>query len=331
MTYERFKTQLYECLLELGPEDRAKIGMLEKGIHYEDEIAQRVIRAVNLSDQGREDTVLKADLLYAVWNGEPSDCMLYWPIYRFYERFKVEGWQGVLPELASAIRREDADEALLPSQGDTYVRHRSRLILRPFSFEECREELDNCIYWRIGELALVLYLLVYDAPENLISMKLERSVTEKWHKRDAVLLTGALINCMAKFPPRLYYAQDPLNYYDEKGGVFLPGEEGVPIRIDPRDVTQGAIGYRLTTVSHINGAVAIFYPGVKERIAQLLKGDYYVAFLSVNDVGVYPVRFKQLSGLREQVEHDNALLPKRQFLSGHIYRYVELRGELMEV
>lgn len=331
MTYEKFKKRLLESLLELETEKQSRIGILEKGTIYEEEIAQRVIRAVNLSDQGREDTVLKADLLYAVWEREPSDCMLYWPVYKFYERYLAEGWQGVLPELAAAIKREGACEETLPAAHDTYVRHRPRLILRPFSFEESREELDNCVYWLFGDVALVLYLLVYDVPENFVSMKLERSVTEKWHKRDAILLTGALVNCMSKLPPRLYYAQDPLNYYDEKGGVFLQGEEGVPIKIDPRDVTQGAIGYRLTTVRHANGAVALFYPGVKERLAQLLKCDFYVAFLSVNDVGIYPVHFKLLSGLREQLEHDNALLPKRQFLSSRIYRYVALRRELMEV
>lgn len=331
MSYERFKKQLYEGLLELEMAKKAKIGLLEKGETYEDALAQRVIAAVTLSDQGREAMMLQEDLLYAVWEKEPYDCMLYWPVRVFYERYLTEGWQGVLPELAAAINRDSARKQGLPARNDTYVQHRANLILRPFSFEESGEELENCVYWKMGDVALVLYLLVYDDPDNFLSMKLERSVTEKWHKRDAVLLTGALLNCMSKMPPRLYHARDSMQYYNEKGGVFLQGEEGVPIRIDNKDVTEGFVGYRLTTSRRINGAIAIFYPDVKERLAQLLNGDFFVVFTSIHEVGIYSVRHKLLSDLKAEVSHNNALLEKKQFLSGRIYRYVERRRELMEV
>ena len=38
----------------------------------------------------------------------------------------------------------------------------------------------------------------------------------------------------------------------------------------------------ITTTSQMNGAIAMFYPGVKERLAELFGGDYYVAFTSVS-------------------------------------------------
>lgn len=333
MTYETFKKQLYDSLLELETAKRTRIGILEKGKKYEEAADKQVIRAVNLSEKGREEEILQSDLLYAVWDEKKTgeyDCMLYWPMRIYYDRYKAEGWQGVLPELAAAIDVDGRRESTLPAGQGTYMQHRANLILRPISLEESREELEDCVYWTMGDVALALFLLVYDDPVNFISLKLERAITDQWRKRDAVLLTGALLNCMSKMPPRLYFAQVSREYYNENGGVFLPGEEGVPIRIDPTDLSQGNIGYRLTTTRRFNGAIAIFYPGVRERLAQLLKGDYYVAFFSVDEVGIYPVRFKPLSELRAELEHNNALLGKKQFLSGKIYRYVELRGELME-
>lgn len=331
MTYEEFKRQLYHSLLELETAKDTEIGILERGVIYEDEVAKRVIRAVNLSDQGRKDTVLKADLLYAVWEKGQYDCMLYWPVRLFYERYKSEGWQAVLPELAVAINRENIRKGKLPTENDTYIQHRANLILRPLSYERCREELVNCVYWRFGDAALVLYLLVYDDPENFLSMKLERTITEKWGKRDAVLLTGALLNCTQRMPPRLYYAQDELRYYDERGGTFMPGEEGVPIRINKWDIAQGNVGYRLTTTRRFGGAIALFYPGVKERLAELFGGDYYVAFTSVNEARLYPVHHKPLSDLKAELEHNNALLENRSFLTGRVYRYGQVRGDLIEV
>lgn len=334
MTYETFKKQLFDSLLELKATDQAKLGLLKKGESYEDETVRRVIRAVNLAEHGREEERLDCDLLYAVWDekaGKDYDCMLYWPVRMFYDRYRVEGWQGVLPELAAAIRRDGSCGGALPALNDTYLKHRQNLILRPVSYEERKEELENCVYWLMGDIALALYLLVYDDPSNFLSMKLERTITEQWHKKDAVLLTGALLNCMSKMPPRLYFAQTSMEYYDEKGGVFLTGEKGVPIKIDPKDQTQGNVGYYLTTTRRINGAIAIFYPGVRERLAELLNGDYYVVFVNVNGVNIYPLRHKLLSDLKEETLRENALLEKRQFLSGHIYRYVELRRELVAV
>ena len=331
MTYEGFKKQLYHSLLELETAKETEIGILEKGVIYEDAIAKKVIRAVNLSDQGREETVLKADLLYAVWNKGRYDCMLYWPVRQFYDRYKAEGWQGVLPELAVAINRDNARKGTLPTQKDTYVEHRANLILRPLHLPLYEEELGVSLYWNFGEIALVLYLLVFDDPENFISMKLERNMTDKWHRRDEVLLTGALLNCCSRMPARLYKAQDALDYYDERGGVFMPGEKGIPIHIDPADQRQGEIGYRLTTSRRVNGAVAIFYPGVKERLAELFEDDFYVGFTSVHEVCIHPVKHKRLSDVRAAVYHDHAVIEKRNILTDKLYRYVALRGELMEV
>ena len=331
MTYEVFKRLLYENIMELDTVHEARIGILEKGQEYEEEQEKRVVNAVNLSELGREDSTLQVDVLYAIWDREPPfDCMLYWPVRGYYDRYLLEGWQGVLPELAVAIRRDGGRENALPVEKDTYVQHRANLILRPCSLTQAGGELENCVYWEVGDIALVLYLLLHDKPGNFMSMKLERTITDGWNKKDAVLLTGALLNCVTKMPPRLYQAQTSLRYYNEKGGVFLEGEEGVPIRIDPRDAVQGNVGYRLTTTSRINGAIAIFYPGVRERLAELLHGDFYVVFYSVHEVGIYPVRHKSLTDLKAEIRHHNALLWRKNYLSGKIYRYVELRQELME-
>ena len=330
MTYEQFKIQLYHSLLELDTAKETEIGILEKGTTYQDDVALRVIRAVNLSDRGKEEVVLQADLLYAVWDKGQYDCMLYWPVRQLFDRYKSEGWQSVLPELAAAIGRENVRKGKLPTEHDTFVQHRANLILRPLSLERRQDELINCIYWTFGDIALVLYLLVYDDPENYLSLKLERAITDQWGKRDAVLLTGALLNCQKRMPPRLYYAQDALRYYDERGGVFMSGEDGVPIKIDNWDEWQGRIGYRLTTTRRINGAIALFYPGVKERLAELLDGDYFVAFTSVHEVDIYPVRHKHLSDVKAELANNNALIEGRSFLTGRTYRYVQLRGELME-
>lgn len=331
MTYQEFKRQLYYSLVELKAAEQTELGILEKGAVYEDAAVLRVIRAVNLADCGREERILQEDLLYAVWEKGGYDCMLYWPVRQLYERYQSEGWQGVLPELTAAVNRECIKKEGLPAENDTYIQHRANLILRPIAYTLRYEELCNCIYWKVGDIALVLYLLVYDSPENLLSLKLDRNLTEKWRKRDTVLLTGALLNCFSRMPPRLYPGQDMLSYYDERGGVFMPGDEGIPAVIDNKDRMQGIIGYRLTTTRRLNGAVAIFYPGVKERLAELLEGDYYVGFTSVNEAVIHPIRYKRLQDMKAAIYHNNAMLDRANVLTSKVYRYVQVRSELIEV
>lgn len=331
MTYEYFKTQLYYSLLELKTADRTELGILEKGVEYEDITARRVICAVNCAEHVSRRKTLPEDILYAVWDEKRYDSMFYWRVEPYYERYLSEGWQAVLPELAAVINREGERSGGLPAENDTYLQHRGNLILRPISYALRLEELSDGIFWRLGDIALALYLLVYDDPDNLLSLKLGRNFTERWRKRDSVLLTGALLNCVSRMPPRLYPGQDLLSFYDDQGGVFMKGEKGVRTMISPQDHRQGVIGYRLTTTRRINGAIAIFYPGVKERLAKLLQGDYYVGFTSVNEAVIHPVRDKRLTDMKAAIFHNNAVLDRANFLTNKVYRYVGVRGELMEV
>lgn len=332
MTYRYFKLQLYYSLLELKAAQQAELGILEKEIPQDDRTARKVIRTVNLAEYGKDDVVLREDVLYAIWEKGQYDSILYWPVRQLYDYYREEGWQGVLPLLESAINREDEENSgLLEGEEDTYTKHRQNLILRPLPFYRKREELRNCIYWRKGDIALVLYLVVYDAPDNLVSLKMDRCLTAKWRRKDAMLLTGALLNCFSRMPPRLFPGQDALSYYDEKGGVFMPGEDGVEIRIDSKDRIQGIIGYRLTTTRRINGAIALFYPGVRERLAELLDGDFFAGFTSVNEAVIHPVKFKKLSEMKRAVFHNNTMLGAENSLTNKIYRYFKGSREFAEV
>lgn len=343
MTYHEFKNQLLHVLEELIAENETKkemgseketvaeIGILEKDTVYEGETQRRVMEAVKMSCHGGEAMKLSMDVIYVARNQGRGNGLLYWTLRPFYEKHKAEGWQGVLPEIAMALHCENDQEGSLPTMRDTYVQCRDQLILRPMSLITCGEELSNCIYWSMGDVALVLYLLVFEDEENVVSVKLDRSMTNKWERRDDVLLTRALLNSFQRMPPRIYDARKDPSGQGVEDGVFMSGEKGRTIWINRRDHVQGKAGYRLTTTRRFNGALALFYPGVKERIYEHLGEDYYVLFMSVGEVRIFPLRHKSLAEAREELRQKNALQESRSFLTGRVYRYVHLRGELMEV
>lgn len=329
MTYEEFKKELYRNLRAQEMSQGKQVMLLEKGGIFtgEDEIA--MIRLINLVGYRREDTVVREDILCVVWKRQGIVSMLHWSVRSVYERFKKEGWQGVLPQMVAKIQHSGkADDSILLGNS---VPESDRLIIRPMHYPCDREELEDGICWRFGDIALVMYLLLHDDAEGFLTVKMNRDMVEKWDMTDEGMLTNALLNTYAKMPPRLYYGTDIRYRYDNNYGVFMPGEKGMQIVVHPNDEQEGLKGYLLTTTRRLNGAVALFYPGVKERLAEFLKGDYYVGFTSIHEAVVYSARHKVLHEMKAAIQRTNIMFDRREMLTNRVYRYSCSRKELIEV
>ena len=111
----------------------------------------------------------------------------------------------------------------------------------------------------------------------------------------------------------------------------MPGEKGNSPIIAKDNPEEGMRGYRLTTVSMKNGAIAIFYPGVMERLGELLGGDYYVGFTSVHEAVIHPIRYKNPDEMQASIRHINAVFDEKDMLSNQVYRYYKKKRKIMEI
>lgn len=331
MTYEEFKRELYRNILQQKSVGEKEVKLLEKGKVCTDAQALKIVRFINLSCRGSEDVVIHEDVIYAAWESGALLSMLYWQVRPLYERFKNEGWQGVLPEIAAKLQKAGNMKEGAETGNSACGLGSDRLIVRPINYRYNMAELENCIYWRFGDVALVLYALIYETEEDFMTMKVGRGMLEEWELSDEVVLTNALLNTCAKMPPRLYHTIDVRYRHEAWEGVFMPGETGTPIEIHVADELEGMQGYRLTTTRGLNGAIGYFYPGVKERLAELLEGDYYVGFTSIHEAVIHPVQHKILGEMKAAIQHTNAVFDQREMLSDRVYRYLSARGELVEV
>lgn len=330
MTYEAFKKELYRNVYKQAAVRGKLVKLLEKGTVCTDTELAKAIRLMNLTAACVEEVVVREDILCVVWGNPGHTGILHWKVHPLYESYKREGWQSVLPEIVAKLQREDEITAGIPGGAGDYERNSGRLIVRPLNFGNNREELENCIYWKYGDIALVLYALLYDMDKDFMTMKITKGMLEKWGVSDTETLTNALLNTYAKMPPRLYHGTDIRPSYDLQDGVFM-GEKGNPIEIHSEDEEEGLRGYRLTTTKWLNGAVALFYPGVKERLAQIFQGDYYVGFTSIHEAVLHPVQHKILGEMKAAIQHTNAVFDRREMLTNCVYRYSGTRNELIEV
>ncbi|MBO5336668.1 MAG: hypothetical protein J6A94_06005 [Lachnospiraceae bacterium] len=335
MTYEQFKRELFRNVSEQGSHNR-QFSLLERGTKAADVVLSE---EKEVSDPGEffpETSMsslngkrVKEDYLYVQWNAPIPAYMRSWNIRALYEKYKQEGWQGVLPEIIGEgciVHLPDKD-----TKRTIYEKNSEHFILRPMNYRRNREELADCIYWRYGDIALVLHEGLGEEGRDYITVKIRRYMVEKWNIVPERMLTNALINTYAKMPPRLFLAGDVRFFYNWEDGVFMPGESGRRTMVKPRNREEALRGYRLTTTKMKDGAIAIFYPGVQERIGELLGGDFLVGFTSIHQVVIHPARYKSINDMKSAIRRINAVYDEKDMLTNTIYRYCCTKKKMVEV
>lgn len=335
MTYEEFKGELFRIIMQQEEVPGRRIMLLERGYTSQDSQMLAMIRYINRVTFGREDNVIHGDYIHVVWGNGTIRSMMNWDVREYYERYRVSGWQGVVPVLLTKIQRcgRSTDWLYLGEGG--YEKTKEKLIIRPINYLFNQYELEESVYWRCGDIALTLYGIVCDEEDEFMTMKMKREITGAWNRTDAELLTQALQNTERLMPPRLYPSTALKEHYEPGEGAFMPQEcscslEELLAKLRMTSEMEGSLGYRLTTAKTINGAVAYFYPGVKERLAELM-GDYYIGFTSIHEAIIHPVARQSPDSIRRSIRQINLAFPREEMLTGRIYQYLSGRKELVEV
>ena len=85
-------------------------------------------------------------------------------------------------------------------------------------------------------------------------------------------------------------------------------------------ISSSPIGAVLTAIPQSDGAVALFYPGVQERLSEMSGGDYYVVFTAKDEAHIHPARTTTLKKLRELLWDSNHHFPQ-DMLTANVYYY----------
>ena len=236
------------------------------------------------------------------------------------EQEKMDLEDRLFQILQAAVK---AQESTALSDISDYEKIRRELILRPLSYRGAREELKEVPYIRMGDIALVLYAVMAHVGSDYFTAKVRRSQMAGWEHSESVVLEEALVNTSFLYPPRLYTMEDLLNWENKRreDGVFMGENPTVQLH-------SGIRGLVLTNTLELNGAIALFYPGVAERIAEGVDGDFYAGFTSVHEVQIHPVGMVEPDVIRDSLQETNRLCNRKEdILSGRVYYYDRERKE----
>ena len=322
MTYEEFKKALCRNVQNMETAQNKTIRLLERQMICSDPMAVHIMSVMNRHMYGRENILIREDMLCAMWSLKREEQIQYWPVRPLYERYRQEGWQSILPEISAGLEESDKKKDVsFTEESLSYAVCRGHMRIQPVNFERHRHTLENAIQRKIGDIALVLQLIICEGNPDNLTMQLSRNRIMTWERTEDQLIMEAFMNSSRKMPPRLYLGSDRRPEFPYYEGVFLPDEKGRPTKIAPWNPMEGRTGYLLTTTGRINGAAAFFYPGVKDILAEKMRGDYYVVFPSLHEAMIHPVACVNAEEIRTSVQHINAIYGEEEMLSDRVFCY----------
>lgn len=288
-----------------------------------EDIRQAVIKIRNIDEEqvtfipGKEGTRFEEDQLAIQKNLGEAHELYTFPLKEAYESYKNGiSLNNIIDKLAASLEKIQNAKCLEKVlEATDYEKAENNLFIRLVNIEKNKEDLKDAIYQTIGDIALVLYLQIKDTPEQLISIKIKKGFLKTWKMNKDEVFANALLNTYYLAPPRLYRLEELM--YDSKS-------EGINFMdlMSVCTLNKNPLGNCISTTKHTNGAVAVFLPGVAQRLAYLLDGSFYIVFTSIHEAMIHldttvtpdDLKWVLLNTIRENT-------PPEDILSCKIYYY----------
>lgn len=331
MTYEEFCSELMRKLEErkndLGYD---RVRFYPDGFTSGDQEDLATIRDTNLRYNRMESDVLSGDFVI-LYIETGSEHMCRYACSGLYRSFGENGWEAVWTDINSSLAegRKFASLGIMELiDRNEYEALRDKVFIRLLNYNDHRYELKGNVYRRFGDIVQVLYLLASDEHNgehhDVFSMKLPRAAMEGWGLSEAVVWENAMSSTYMMSPPRMYL--NPMDSYKPPyhKGAFMA------LNSDITSIPERAVP-AVTTTTQMNGAVAMFYPGVQERIAELFGGDYYVAFTGIHEARLHKKGTISPREILGHIKYMNRTFDPAEVLSRKVYLYDRAAGELRQL
>ena len=195
----------------------------------------------------------------------------------------------------------------------SYEELRDRLIVRPLNMQD-NPRFRGGIFRTAGDIALVLYCEVTAGCGTYLTAMIPQEMAASWNMSGSELLEEALVRTEAKYPACLF---------TEIEEFLHPELSGTPVTDDLTPLAWPlAIPALTCRNNNVNGACALFYPGVQKKLTRLMGGNYYVVFTGVSEARLHRADLFDLPVLADSLHACNEQFPDT-LLSRHVFLYDE--------
>ena len=196
---------------------------------------------------------------------------------------------------------------------DSYQKIRKYLFVKPLNKKAHSLELEDAVHKDVGDIACVVYMMLSNTNEYFC-VKIKNQHLKQWKMTKEAVMEEALKNTCQMTPPFIY-----TNGKNKSGGSFMDNGAFCLSKSDK------VMGVQLCTNAKENGAVSVFFPGVLQRLAQLMESDLYILFTSRNESSIYSVNESNLEDIKDELhimetDYDNGIWYEDS-LSEELYYY----------
>ena len=204
---------------------------------------------------------------------------------------------------------------------DSYQKIKKYLFVKPLNKKEHSLEMEDAVHEDVGDIACVLYMMLSNTNGYFTDIKIKNQHLEQWEMTKEAVMEEALKNTCQMTPPFIY-----TNGKNKSGGSFMDNGAFCLSKSDK------VMGVQLCTNAKENGAVSVFFPGVLQRLAQLMGSDLYILFTSRNESSIYSVNESNLEDIKDELhimetDYDNGIWYEDS-LSEELYYYSRIEDKL---
>ena len=317
INYEEFKTAVmaYAHGKYGNGEHPKEIVFLTDGFTASDEKTKALIEDTNLRYGHTDAERLIGDFIIISTEAELGGCQCRFEVRGLFREYRAGGWEAVYQIMAENIAQTEKIGNSPFSLTDGYDAICGRLIVCMRNVRKNALERKGLTYRQMDDMAMTLYAIAQDDSHgNRLIAPVPRIIVQEWHKSDEEIFDAALKNTAKLSPARAYYGVDDMISGGDGGCDFMCALK--PVRRIPNNPFSLTVSASPTS----DGATAMFYPGVQQRLAEMAGGDYFVVFSAKDEAHIHRATGITAEALKSRLRDMNTAFASTM-LTENIYLY----------
>ena len=231
----------------------------------------------------------------------------------FYDEYKDgKPFDAVMDDISDILRIKAPEHLKNMSWLMDYDQAKEHLFIRVCNAETNQDLLDKAPHKVVDDLVITCHIAVDQGLNGMASTIVNNDLLEHYGIDEKQLFDDAM-----EYSPKILPVKIDTMLNVISG--MMPEAVSEDMKMD-----QDFPGSQMIIVSNttmVNGAAAIFYPGVMDEISEKLGGDFVMLPSSTNEVIVVPDMgdYKNLESMVKDI-NSNIVDPNEQ-LSNHVYHY----------
>lgn len=244
MLYEDFRGTITQVLIA---EKKLNIRDENSVVHYKGEVADDERGRLWIKDanqkyyQKESDTLLGDFLVIELEHLGETSMVIRYDLQSLYGAYCSSGWDAVFENVEDKLNMCKSGQEKIKHIAN-YEKMCDWLVVRPVNYVERKSALQKAIYKRVGDMALVIYILLYADQNNYNTCLCQKEIVENWDVSEEELWEVAMRNTMMDALPRIYYRPDDTVNPPYTKGAFMAAGTEEDFRIGKDDNPMGYNG-----------------------------------------------------------------------------------------